>query len=159
MGERQRGLKRELKNREVILVRNPDGRREFFSKFKRKPARSPDTTMPWSDESDQGITANCQLPPGQRNNYLAAAEEAGAEAAAESAGAEAAAEAGAEAATEAAAASAAAEEAGIEAAADGAASAAEEAGAEACLEQATAIMAIEAAATIFRAVFIFETIL
>ena len=97
--------------------------------------------MPWSDESDQGITANCQLPPGQRNNYLAAAE------------------AGAEAATEAAAASAAAEEAGIEAAADGAASAAEEAGAEACLEQATAIMAIEAAATIFRAVFIFETIL
>ena len=95
-------------------------------------------TMPWSDESDQGITANCQLPPGQRNNYLAAAEEAGAEAAA-SAGAEAAAEAGAEAATE--------------------ASAAEEAGAEACLEQATAIMAIEAAATIFRAVFIFETIL
>jgi len=80
--------------------------------------------MPWSDESDQGITANCQLPPGQRNNYLAAAEEAG-----------------------------------IEAAADGAASAAEEAGAEACLEQATAIMAIEAAATIFRAVFIFETIL
>ena len=48
--------------------------------------------MPWSDESDQGITANCQLPPGQRNNYLAAAEEAGAEAAAESAGAEAAAE-------------------------------------------------------------------
>jgi len=111
--------------------------------------------MPWSDESDQGITANCQLPPGQRNNYLAAAEEAGAEAAA-SAGAEAAAEAGAEAATEA---SAAAEEAGIEAAADGAASAAEEAGAEACLEQATAIMAIEAAATIFRAVFIFETIL
>ena len=96
-------------------------------------------TMPWSDESDQGITANCQLPPGQRNNYLAAAEEAGAEAATE--------------------ASAAAEEAGIEAAADGAASAAEEAGAEACLEQATAIMAIEAAATIFRAVFIFETIL
>ena len=96
-------------------------------------------TMPWSDESDQGITANCQLPPGQRNNYLAAAAEAGAEAATE--------------------ASAAAEEAGIEAAADGAASAAEEAGAEACLEQATAIMAIEAAATIFRAVFIFETIL
>ena len=112
--------------------------------------------MPWSDESDQGITANCQLPPGQRNNYLAAAEEAGAEAAAASAGAEAAAEAGAEAATEA---SAAAEEAGIEAAADGAASAAEEAGAEACLEQATAIMAIEAAATIFRAVCMLKNIL
>ena len=96
-------------------------------------------TMPWSDESDQGITANCQLPPGQRNNYLAAAEEAGAEAATE--------------------ASAAAEEAGIEAAADGAASAAEEAGAEACLEQATAIMAIEAAATIFRAVCMLKNIL
>ena len=41
----------------------------------------------------------------------------------------------------------------------GAEEAGAEAGAEACLEQATAIMAIEAAATIFRAVFIFETIL
>ena len=58
-----------------------------------------------------------------------------------------AAEAGAEAAGEVASTEAAAEEAGAEA------------GAEACLEQATAIMAIEAAATIFRAVCMLKNIL